>query len=182
MQAELVSLSSKGKLRIICEDVTGVVFCDPNDHSTSLLNIDSQGGNNLSLGTNNCIAQVADPDDLSLVGQQLNWGTGHITQLGAADLFEMQTHDLGILSFTGYNGAYLVVEGRPSLYLGFIGRDFNVYAITCNSNLISKDTLWFPKIPGSGFEARTVDLPNILRTFNITLNEEEYHRLLTQIS
>lgn len=182
MQAELVSLSSKGKLRIICEDVTGIVYCDPTDDSTSLLNIDSQGGNNLSLGTNNCIAEVADPDDLRLVGQQLNWDTGHITQLGAGDLFEMQAHDLGILSFTGYNGAYLVVEGSPSLYLGFIGRDVSVYPITCSSNLVSKDTLWFPKISGSGVEAVTVDLPNILKTFNITLNAEEYNRLLTQIS
>lgn len=183
MQAELVSLSSNGKLRVTYNWLYSALNCDPNDNSTFLWDINSLGGSNVSLspdggyGGKTLYASVRD-DNKWYVQTQAPFSADWITAVGRDETISMQTHDLGILSFSGFNGKYIALNGSPTHHGGHSG-----YLLQSNSsNPTSKDTLWFPKISGAAAQAAQVDLGTILKTFNITLTQEEYDRLSQQIS
>jgi hypothetical protein len=180
MQAELVSLSSKGKLRITYNWLYSALNCDPNDNSTFLWNINSLGGNIVSLSPQagwqgmTLYASVRD-DNNWIVEVQAPNSADWITQVGGDETIGIQTHDLGILGFTGFNGQYIAVNDSLTSH-----DDHTGYLLQSNSSdPTSKDTLWFPKISGV---VGATDLESILKTFNITPTQEEYNRLLQQIS
>lgn len=188
MQAELVSLSSKGKLRVTYNWLYSALNCDPNDNSTFLWNINSLGGNKVSLSPQagyagmTLYASVRD-DWYWQVEVQAPHSADWIRAVGGDEIIGMQTHDLGILGFTGFNGSYIAVDASTTSHNDSNGNSHTGYLLHSTSNdPTSKDTLWFPKISGSGVEAEAIDLRNILKTFNITLTEEEYNRLSRQIS
>jgi hypothetical protein len=188
MQAELVSLSSKGKLRVTYNWLYSALNCDPNDNSTFLWNINSIGGNNVSLspqnGYNGMTLYASVRDDWNWqVEVQAPHSADWIRAVGRDEIIGMQTHDLGILGFTGFNGSYIAVDNSTTTHVASNGSWHTGYLLHSTSGApTSKDALWFPKISGSGVQREAIDVQNILKTFNISLTEEEYNRLLTQIS
>ena len=183
MQAELVSLSSKGKLRVTYNWHYSPLNIDPNDNSTFLWDINSLGGGNVSLspdggyGGRTLYASVRD-DYYWYVQTQAPFSADWITAVGRDETISMQTHDLGMLSFSGFNGKYITVNEW------MIGHGLQAnHLLQSNSfDTTWKNTLWFPKISGAAPHVAPVDLDTILQTFNITLTQEEYDRLSQQLS
>jgi hypothetical protein len=189
MQAELVSLSSKGKLRVTYNWLYSALNCDPNDNSTFLWNINSLGGNNVSLspqaGYRNMTLYASVRDDCGWqVEVQAPYSADWIRAVGRDEIIGMQTHDLGILGFKGFNASSIAVDASTTTHNDSNGNSHTGYVLhSLSKDPTSKDTLWFPKISGSRrAAAQPVDLDKILKTFNITLKEDEYKRLLGQIS
>ena len=180
MQAELVSLSSKGKMRVfVGNDSTMTVYCDPTDDSTFLWNIVSIPPWGVMLSPQATYSGQTMYAAVYGGALPVTVDAGQTTSPSMPQVFDMQTHDLGILGFVDWNGYYLNVADTPGWF--YPDAPSTGYALLSNTyDSASKDTLWFPKIVGGVSES--VDLDHILKTFNITLTEEEYNRLLTQIS
>lgn len=198
MQAELVSLSAKGKLRVTYNWCYSALNCDTNDNSTFLWNINSLGGNLVSLSPNNgyrgMILYASVRDDWHWrVEVQAPHSADWIRAVGRDERIGMQTHDLGILGFTGFNGRHIAVADSATTWDDSNGKSHTGYMLhSTSSDPTSKDTLWFPKIVGTGVSVSAgvthdavdtqLDIQAVLKTFNITLTQEEHNRLLTQIS
>ena len=143
MQAEIVSLSGLGKLRVTCNWLYSSLNCDPDDTSTFLWQFNKVDNQHISLSpVTSCIgprifASVRD-DINNQVQVQAPYSADWIKAVGRDEIFGFTLHDLSIAQLNGFNQAYIAVNNFKDSHGSHSG-----YRVTSNGKDFDRYSQWF---------------------------------------
>lgn len=151
MQAEIVSLTGRGKLRITCNWLYSSLNCDPNDNSTCLWQFNKIDDQHISLASvTGCSGETGSPiyasvrDDINYyIQMQAPYSANWITAVGRDEIIGFALHDLGIAQLTGFNGAYIALNDFEDTHNDSSGNShtgYRVRSIGCSFNQAAQ---WF---------------------------------------
>ena len=115
MQAEIISLSGLGKLRVTCNWLYSSLNCDPNDNSPYLWQFNKVDDQHISLSpVASCVRlpiYASVRNDINYYVQvQAPYSADWITADGRDEIMSFTLHDLSIAEFNGFNGSYLALN------------------------------------------------------------------------
>ena len=143
MQAEIVSLTGNGKLRVTCNWLYSSLNCDPKDDSTFLWEFSKIDNQHISLSpVNSCIrkkiyASVRDDIDW-YVQVQAPYSADWIIAVGGDEIIRLQFHDLSIAQFNGFNGSYIALNQNADNHGGHRG-----YRVRSVGTTFNESAKWF---------------------------------------
>lgn len=114
MQAEIISLSGLGKLRVTCNWLYSSLHCDPNDNSPYLWQFNKVDDQHISLSPVTSCVRL--PIYNYYVQVQAPYSADWITAVGRDEIMSFTLHDLSIADFKGFNGSYLALNNFPDNY------------------------------------------------------------------
>jgi hypothetical protein len=143
MQAEIVSLTGNGKLRVSCNWLYSSLNCDPSDNSQFIWVFTKIDDQHIALSPqNSCIGQTiyaSVRDDIGYLLQvQAPYSADWITAIGRDETIGLTFHDLNIAQFNGFNGAYITLNDYEDNHDGHSG-----YRLISNGNSFTKNAQWF---------------------------------------
>jgi|GEM_PF-3122438 len=143
MQAEIISLTGHGKLRVTCNWLYSSLNCDPNDNSTFLWQFNKIDDQHISLSPiTSCIGKTiyaSVRDDIGYLLQvQAPYSADWITAVGRDEIIGFTMHDLSIGQFNGFNGAMIALSDTPDQHDNHTG-----YRLRSNGNVYNKNAQWF---------------------------------------
>lgn len=171
MQAEIVSLTGNGKLRVTCNWLYSSLNCDPNDNSTFLWQFSKVDEKHISLSpVNSCIGKPIYASVRDDIGYQLQvqapYSADWITAVGRDEIISFTLHDLSIGQFNGFNGAYIALNSTADRH-----DDHTGYRVKSVGSSFNQNAQWFIVV-------RTTLQPNI--KFSFPDNDKE--AIIRQIS
>lgn len=190
MQAEIVSLTGKGKLRVTCNWLYSSLNCDPNDSSQFLWQFNKLDDQHISLSpVNSCInatiyASVRGDIDY-LLQVQAPYSADWITAVGGDETIAFAIHDLSIAQFNGFNGLYVAVNDAPDSHDNHTG-----YRVRSSGNSFNQPAQWFltnvsnlqPQIQFSGFDGSLEALKKQVAVCSFSVDDNIYSKLAVQLS
>ncbi|MCJ7617114.1 MAG: hypothetical protein MUO43_11325 [Desulfobacterales bacterium] len=143
MQAEIFSLTGKGKLRVTCNWLYSSLNCDPSDNSVFLWEFSKIDNQRISISpANSCISKriyASIRDDIDWYVQvQAPYSGDWITAVKRDEIISFSLHDLSIAQFNGFNGSYITLNSNEDNHGGHSG-----YRIRSIGSTFSKETQWF---------------------------------------
>ena len=111
LQGELVPLNNKGKLRVSYNWLYSALNCNPNDSSPFVWTISKVDDTHISLSPRDSHSGMtlyaSIRDDLSWYAQvQAPFSADWIRAVGRDEICALESQDLLIMSFKGFNGQY----------------------------------------------------------------------------
>ena len=190
MQAEIVSLTGRGKLRVTCNWLYSSLNCDPNDNSPFAWQFNKIDDQHISLSpVNSCIGETiyasVRPDINYYVQVQAPYSADWITAVGGDEIIGFTLHDLSIGQLNGLNGAYITLNDFEDNHDGHSG-----YRVTSTGSSFSQDAQWFIAIQSSlqegvqfsGQDHSLAALQQQLTNCNISVASDTLARIATQIA
>lgn len=143
MQAEIISLTGKGKLRVTCNWLYSSLNCDPNDNHTFLWEFSKIDDQHISLSpVNSCISKriyASVRDDINWYVQvQAPYSADWITAVGGDEIISLIMHDLSIAQFNGFNGSYITLNSNEDIHGGHSG-----YRVRSIGSTFEQEAQWF---------------------------------------
>jgi hypothetical protein len=189
MQAEIVSLTGKGKLRVTCNWLYSSLNCTPEDNSPFVWQFSKVDDQHISLSpVNSCIHQptytsVRDDYDWYLQ-MQAPYSADWITAVQRDEIIGFTLHDLFIGQFNGFNGSYIALNDLPDSQGGHSG-----YRLRSIGSSFNKNAQWFISIKSSlqqgiAFSRNSTSRETVLQQLqscNISLDETTFEKVLMQI-
>lgn len=190
MQAEIVSLTGKGKLRITCNWLYSSLNCDTNDNSTFLWQFNKIDDQHISLSPiNSCINRTiyaSVRDDINYYLQvQAPYSADWITGVGRDEIIGFKLQGTFVGQFTGFNGKLVSLNDGADSHDGHTGFRLRSIADTFNQN-----AQWFISIKKSlqahiNFSGANYDLTSLQQELNncdITVESTILKQLVLQIN
>jgi hypothetical protein len=149
MQAEIISLSGLGKLRVTCNWLYSSLNCDPNDNSPYLWQFNKVDEQHISLSpVTSCIrvpiyASVRD-DINDYMQVQAPYSADWITAVGRDEIMSFTLHDLSIADFKGFNGSYLALNNFPDSHSQHSG-----YRLRSVGSMFDQWSQWYISVAGA---------------------------------
>lgn len=189
MQAEIVSLTGKGKLRVTCNWLYSSLNCDPNDNSTFLWQFNKIDDQHVSLSpVNSCINKTVYAsvrDDINYYLQvQAPYSADWITAVGRDEIIGFKLQGTFIAQLTGFNGKLVTLNNSSESHGNHSG-----FRVRSTGDTFSQNAQWFvsikkslqPHIEFSGaqfdFESVTKELENC----EITVDQTLLKQVLSQL-
>ncbi|WP_163398728.1 hypothetical protein [Flavobacterium fluviatile] len=190
MQAEIVSLTGKGKLRVTCNWLYSSLNCDSNDNSTFLWQFNKIDDQHISLSpVNSCINKTiyaSVRDDINYYLQvQAPYSADWITAVGRDEIIGFKLQGTFIGAFTGFNNKFIALNDNSDSHGGHTGFRLRSAGDTFNQN-----AQWFVAIKNSlqqhiHFSGVKYDLTTIekeINTLNMTLDNDVLEKVILQIN
>lgn len=194
MEAEIISLTGLGKLRVTCNWLYSSLNCDPNDNSPAIWQFNKIDNDTISLSPkNSCINQPIfasiRPDIEYYVEVQAPYSADWITAVGSDERIVLSIYDLSIGVF-GQGSSYIRLNDTPDTYDTSGGQSHTGYRVRCLSEPISKSCQWFigvqnslqSEIQFSGMDNSRKALERQLLNCKINLDNEVMERVETQLN
>ncbi len=149
MQAQIISVTGKGKVRVTCNWLYSALNVDTNDSSVFLWEFAKIDDSHISLSpVTSCISQpifasVRD-DNNYFLQVQAPFSADWIIQVQRDETIAFKLHDLNVAELKGFNGDYFQLNASVSAHEGHSG-----YRIQSNGGTWNEDTQWFLKIEKS---------------------------------
>ena len=143
MQAEIISLTGYGKLRVTCNWLYSALNCDPRDESTFLWQFNKIDDERISLSpVTSCIskpiyASVRDDDNYYLQ-VQAPFSADWITAVARDEEITFTLADLSIAHFEGFTGKLLTLNNEVSNHGSHQG-----YRVRSVGNTLGESSKWF---------------------------------------
>jgi hypothetical protein len=130
MRTSLVSVSGRGNLRITYNWLYSALNCDPADDSPFGWVIAKLDDTHVSLspasGYNGMTLYASVRDDLNWTLQvQAPFSADWITQVGRDEVLALQSQDLLVVNFLGFNGQYVAVDSTITRHDGHAGYELH---------------------------------------------------------
>jgi hypothetical protein len=180
MQAEIVSLTGKGKLQVTCNWLYSSLNCDPNYTSGLIWQFNKIDNDHISLSpVNSCInktiyASVRDDIDYYLQAQA-PYSADWITAVGRDEIIGFKLQGTFIAQFTGFNGKFIALNDNPDDHGGHRG-----YRLRSIGDTFNQNAQWFISIkkalqPHIQFSGANYDLAAVKQELeNCNLNVENH--------
>ncbi len=189
MQAEIVSLTGKGKLRVTCNWLYSSLNCDPNDSSVFLWQFNKIDDQHISLSPiNSCINKtiyVSIRDDIGYILQvQAPYSADWITAVGRDEIIGFKLQGTFIAQFTGFNGKFVALNDNAESHDNHSG--FRVRSI---GDTFNQNAQWFvairkslqPNIQFSGAQFDFESIQNELKNLDIALDHNLVEQVVSQL-
>lgn len=143
MQAEIISLTGNGKLRVTCNWLYSSLNCDPKDNSTFLWEFSKIDNQHISLSpVNSCISNriyASVRDDIDWYVQvQAPYSADWIVGVGRDEIIHLQFHDLSIAQLNGFNGSFITLNQNADSHGGHLG-----YRVRSIGTTFNEHAQWF---------------------------------------
>jgi hypothetical protein len=189
MQAEIVSLTGNGKLRVTCNWLYSSLNCDPADLSPFLWQFNKVDDRHISLSpANSCIPQttyasVRDDSNWYLQMQAPN-SADWITAVRRDEIIGFTLHDLSIAQFNGFNGSFIALNDTPDAHGNHSG-----YRLRSTGSSFTKNAQWFISIKSSlqqhiSFGGHTTSRESVLQQLgncSIPIDTATFEKVMAQI-
>lgn len=189
MQAEIVSITGKGKLRVTCNWLYSSLNCDANDSSTFLWQFNKIDDQHISLSPiNSCINRTiyaSVRDDIGYYLQvQAPYSADWITAVGRNEIIGFKLQGTFIAQFTGFNGKFVTLNDSAESHGNHSG--FRVRSI---GDTFNQNAQWFvairkslqPHIQFSGAQFDFESLQQELKNCDITVDPILVEQVITQL-
>ena len=189
MQAEIVSLTGKGKLRVTCNWLYSSLNCDPNDSSVFLWQFNKIDDQHISLSPiNSCINKaiyVSVRDDIGYILQvQAPYSADWITAVGRDEIIGFKLQGTFIAQFTGFNGKFVALNDNAESHDNHSG--FRVRSV---GDTFNQNAQWFVAIrkslqPHIQFIGAQFDFESIqseLKNLDIALDHNLVEQVVSQL-
>lgn len=190
LQAEIISLTGKGKLRVTCNWLYSSLNCDPNDLSSFVWQFNKVDDQHISLSpVNSCIGKTiyaSVRDDINYYLQvQAPYSADWITAVGRDEIINLVMHDLSIAQFNGFNGLYLTPNDNADSHGNHTG-----YRVRSIGTTFTESAQWFigivgslqPHIQFSGYSNSIESLQQQLVKSRISLEKNVLQKIKQQLS
>lgn len=189
MQAEIVSLTGKGKLRVTCNWLYSSLNCDPNDNSTFLWQFNKIDDQHISLSpVNSCISRTiyaSVRDDINYYVQlQAPYSADWITAVARDEIIGFQLRSTAIAQLTGFNGKFIRMNDQPDNHGGHSG-----YRVRSMGDTFDQNAQWFigiksslqPHIQFSGLNNSFESIGQQLKKSKIEIEESILQKVVSQL-
>lgn len=189
MQAEIVSLTGKGKLRTTCNWLYSSLNCDPNDNSTFLWQFSKIDDQHISLSpVNSCISKTiyaSVRDDINYYLQvQAPYSADWITAVARDEIIGFQLRSTAIAQLTGFNGKFIRLNDTIDNHGGHSG-----YRVRSIGDSFDQNAQWFigiksslqPHIQFSGINNSYESIVQQLQEEEIQIDEDVLKNIATQL-
>jgi hypothetical protein len=190
LEAEIISVTGKGKLRVTYNWLYSALNCDPNDNSTFVWVFNKLDDTHISIYPRDkyqgktLYASVRDDWDWH-VQVQAPHSADWITAVGRDEILGFQIHDLSIASFVGFNNKFVSIDNVMDQHDGH-----NAYRLKSTGDAFGQNEKWFIGIQSTAKPASTINLAvsdvrsEIEKLFvknEIHLEKDALERVITQI-
>lgn len=189
LQAEIISLTGKGKLRVTCNWLYSSLNCDPNDLSSFVWQFNKIDDQHISLSpVNSCIGKTiyaSVRDDINYYLQvQAPYSADWITAVARDEIINLVMHDLSIAQFNGFNGLYLTLNDNADSH-----GDHTGYRVRSIGTTFTESAQWFigvvgslqPHIQFSGYSNSMESLQQQLVKRRISIEENVLQKIKQQL-
>lgn len=189
LQAEIISLTGKGKLRVTCNWLYSSLNCDPNDLSSFVWQFNKIDDQHISLSpVNSCIGKTiyaSVRDDINYYLQvQAPYSADWITAVARDEIINLVMHDLSIAQFNGFNGLYLTLNDNADSHGNHTG-----YRVRSIGTTFTESAQWFigvvgslqPHIQFSGYSNSMESLQQQLVKRRISIEENVLQKIKQQL-
>ena len=190
LNAEIISLTGLGKLRVTCNWLYSSLNCDPNDNSTFIWQLIKLDDQHIALSpANSCISNpiyASVRDDLNYYLQvQAPFSADWIEAIMGDETITFNMHDMSIASFNGFNGGYFQINNSPDSHDTHSG-----YRVRSIGTSFDQSTQWFigvksslqSHIEFSGYDNSIESLQQQLANCNINLSKEVMAQMAIQLN
>lgn len=190
LQAEIISLTGKGKLRVTCNWLYSSLNCDPNDLSSFVWQFNKIDDQHISLSpVNSCTDKTiyaSVRDDINYYLQtQAPYSADWITVVARDEIINLVMHDLSIAQFNGFNGLYLTLNDNADRHGNHTG-----YRVRSIGTTFTENAQWFigvvgslqPHIQFSGYSNSIESLQQQLGKNRIHLDEKVLEKINLHIN
>jgi hypothetical protein len=190
MQAEIISLTGKGKLRVTCNWMYSALNCDPNDNSTFLWQFSKVDDQHISLSpVNSCISKTiyaSVRDDYNYYVQvQAPFSADWIIAAARDEVINFHPLSITVAQLKGFNNKFISLNATPDCqggHTGFrvrsIGETFDINAqwfIAIKSSLQSH-------IQFSGVDNSIESVQKQLAEVNISIDSSILEQVVLQLN
>lgn len=189
MEAEIVSLTGKGKLRVTCNWLYSSLNCDPNDSSAFLWQFNKIDDNHISLSPiKSCINKTiyaSVRDDINYYLQvQAPYSADWITAVGRNEIIGFKLQGTFVAQLTGFNEKFLTLNDSTESHGNHTGFRIRSIGDTFNQN-----AQWFvaikksmqPHIEFSGAQFDFESIENELKKCDINVNYNLVEQIVSQL-